>query len=352
MTILVFDWGNTLMRVFPEYTGPMVHWPEVALIRGADDALASLSGQYRMVVATNARESSTEQVRAALQRVDIDRYFEQVFTTHNLKQSCKPDPEFFKAIETQLSADSADLLMIGDDYCTDVLGAVQCGWQAAWFNPNHESAASLTPLHRIEIDSFAHLPAALSRPALPSVPTCLGWLQEEGSSSLLLIHVQLVAAIAYQLAIWLRANGQAVDPILAHRGGLLHDLAKLLSLRTGASSDDHGRLAARLLTQREQPELAEIAYRHLLFCLIDEDRRPQTWEQKIVYFADKLVEKSQLASLDERLQGLRERYPHHQQQIDAIIPALLELQDEICLATDILPSELLPCLNNALLGEE
>jgi len=129
-------------------------------------------------------------------------------------------------------------------------------------------------------------------------------------------------------------------------------IAKLLSLQTGASSDDHGRLAARLLHTREQPELAEISYRHLLFCLIDETRRPQSWEQKVVYFADKLVEKSQLASLEERVQGLRERYPNHRQEIDAVIPALLELQDEICAAADVQPDELLPCLNNALLGGE
>jgi putative hydrolase of the HAD superfamily len=162
----------------------------------------------------------------------------------------------------------------------------------------------------------------------------------------------MVASISYQLALWLRANGCLVDPILAHRGGMLHDLAKLLSLQTGASSDDHGRLAARLLHTREQPELAEISYRHLLFCLIDETRRPQSWEQKVVYFADKLVEKSQLASLEERVQGLRERYPNHRQEIDAVIPALLELQDEICAAADVQPDELLPCLNNALLGGE
>jgi len=352
MTTLVFDWGNTLMRVFSEYEGAMVTWPEVAVIRGVEEALAVLSGQYPMVVATNARESSTAQVRAALQRVDIDRYFEHVFTTHDLNLSCKPDPEFYKGIQSRLKTTSEEMIMIGDDYCADILGAAQCGWKTAWYNPEHVPATALTPLNTYEVDSLAQLPMVLAKPAYPEITTCLGWLQEEEASSALLIHVQLVAAVSYQLALWLRANGQLIDPILAHRGGLLHDLAKLLSLRTGASSDDHGKLAARLLHTREQPELAEIAYRHLLFCLIDDARRPQTWEQKVVYFADKLIEKSQLASLDERLQGLRERYPNHRQEIDTMIPALLELQDEICQAIDILPDELLPCLNNALLGGE
>ncbi|RPJ49817.1 MAG: GNAT family N-acetyltransferase, partial [Chloroflexi bacterium] len=47
---LVFDWGNTLMRVFPEYSGPMASWPEVADVDGAVNALEALLGRHTMVV--------------------------------------------------------------------------------------------------------------------------------------------------------------------------------------------------------------------------------------------------------------------------------------------------------------
>jgi len=31
---LIFDWGDTVMRVFPEFSGPMAHWPRVEAVHG------------------------------------------------------------------------------------------------------------------------------------------------------------------------------------------------------------------------------------------------------------------------------------------------------------------------------
>jgi len=101
-----------------------------------------------------------------------------------------------------------------------------------------------------------------------------------------------------------------VNPILAHRGGLLHDLAKA----THHQGMDHGQLAGEMLRQKDEPALADIADHHMLFTLLDEVRMPRTWEQKLVYYADKLVEKNELVSVDERLAGLQERY-----RIDSVI---------------------------------
>ena len=70
---LVFDWGNTLMKVFPEYTGPMVNWPEVAEVDGMSEALDGLAGRSPMVVATNAADSTAELVWKALRRAKLDR---------------------------------------------------------------------------------------------------------------------------------------------------------------------------------------------------------------------------------------------------------------------------------------
>ena len=36
---LFFDWGNTVMKVFPEYEGPMVSWPKVEKIEGIEELL-------------------------------------------------------------------------------------------------------------------------------------------------------------------------------------------------------------------------------------------------------------------------------------------------------------------------
>lgn len=347
---LVFDWGDTLMVDFGGGR-PMAEMPQVAAVSGAAEALAALKENYRLVVATNAEISTPAQVRAALQRVGLDTYITDIFTHRQLDGARKPDLAFFRALEARLDETPQHLAMIGDSYRKDILGANRAGWRTFWYNPDIEACPALTPLHTAEIYALQDLPRAVQGRLLPDWQACLNWLLEQDISTNLLQHTLTVAAASYQLAIWLRAAGLAVDPLLAQRGGMLHDLAKMLSLHSGASSSDHGRLAAQLLIDCEQPELAEIAARHLLFCLMDPQRAPQTWEQKAVYFADKLVEGSQLGALEVRLNALAGRYPHDRARIEQFLPAVMELQDEFCEALGTDPERLLAGLQSALYGE-
>ena len=336
-TTLVFDWGDTLMQVFPQYTGPMSAWPEVEALPGAAQALAELKDKYKLVVATNAINSRSRQVRQALARAGLDDFFSAIFTARELGAR-KPALAFFHALQSVLHQEPRQLLMIGDSYRDDILGAQLAGWTTVWFNPSGKASPGLLPLHDLEITRWQELPSALASPRLPSYTTCLSWLQEQEIPYNLLDHVQGVAAAAYQLAVWLRAAGQAVDPLLAHRGGLLHDLAKLKAADRRIS---HGELAGLMLKDRGYPQLAEIAHRHMLFSLIEPDTQPLTWEQKLVYFADKLIERGRLASLEERIAGLRQRYPQDSQQISAILPVLRTLENEICTAAGFPASELI-----------
>jgi putative hydrolase of the HAD superfamily len=176
-----------------------------------------------------------------------------------------------------------ELMMIGDLYSIDVLGAWQAGWRSVWYNPSAQHCPAHLPVHEIEVHAMQDLPTLLEGPELPSLKTCLGWLQDNNASSNLLMHVQMVAACAYQMALWMVQNGTAVNPILAHRGGLLHDLAKLWPHK----HEDHGLAACRWLKEKGQPVLGEIASRHLIFEILHEERKPRTWEEKLVYLAIK-----------------------------------------------------------------
>ena len=332
---LVFDWGDTLMRVFPQYTGPMSSWPEVEALPGAAQALEELKRNHKMVVATNAVDSSSRQVRQALARAGLDHLFSAIFTAHELGAR-KPALAFFQALQSVLHQETRQLVMVGDSYRDDILGAQLAGWTTVWFNPAGKASPGLLPLQDLEITRWQDLPSALVSPRLPGYSTCLSWLQEQEIPYNLLEHVQGVASAAYQLAVWLRAAGQALDPLLAHRGGLLHDLAKLKAADRRIS---HGELAGLMLKDRGYPQLAEIAHRHMLFSLIEPDTQPHTWEQKLVYFADKLIERGRLASLEERIAGLRQRYPQDSQQISAILPVLKALEEEICSAAGFPPAD-------------
>jgi hypothetical protein len=45
---LLFDWGDTLMRVLPDCDGPMVTWPRVEALPHVQDTLTQLRAGWRM----------------------------------------------------------------------------------------------------------------------------------------------------------------------------------------------------------------------------------------------------------------------------------------------------------------
>jgi putative hydrolase of the HAD superfamily len=349
VTTLVFDWGDTLMVNNPSYDGPMVDWPEVAPVEGAYQALSALHGHYRLVLASNAQASTAEQIRAALDRVELGQFIDQIYTANEF-HSRKPELVFFRGIEQALGEPSHAFLMVGDEYRADVTGPKLAGWRAVWFNQLFDPAAGLPGMHDQEIHHMADLPNTLKHLTLPDLLTCQTWLYEQNHSHSLWQHVQMVAAIAYVLSVWLCAVGEKVDPMLAQRGGLLHDLAKLSPLTKNHPHKDHGHPAAELLFMYNQPALAEIADRHLLGRLLELGSGPRTWEEKLVHYADKLAEGSGLVPLEVRIEALRKRYANYAELIQKSVPALLELQTEIAGALHIPEPELYERLRKTLSG--
>lgn len=346
---LVFDWGNTLMLEIPGCDGPMVEWPQVAALPGAQSALAQLCGPYRLVLATNARASSAAQVRAALDRVGLAGTIETIFTAAELNGNRKPAAAFFRVLEGALGIRPENAVMIGDSFTDDVLGAASAGWRSVWLNPQRSPAPGLTPPHDAQIATLDELPAALAatlaRPTLAQAET---WLLEHNNPYNILTHVRGVAAVAYRFALWLQAAGHPVDPILTHRAALLHDIRKL-----PAPSDEpnlnHAERGARLLEARGMPDLAEIVRRHRLFSILQSDA-PRTWEEKLVYFCDKLVNGAGLVPVEERLADLKRRHAIVSPDFPRVQAAVRALQDELCAAADFPSDQLIPRLTAALSG--
>ena len=339
--ILVFDWGNTVMKILPQYSGPMAQWPEVAEVDGIVEALEALKDHYTIAIASNASDSDSGKLWQALRRVGLGEYFKAAFTPYELGAR-KPQVEFFRQLESVLDRPPYQMIMIGDDYNADILGAKQAGWQAIWYNPTEQPAPGLMPVHDQELISLRALPALLKCRPLPDHNQILLWLLETGTPFNILSHSLFVAAIAYQLALWMRAAGETIDPLLTHRGAMLHDMAKITSIhlrQERGQHGDHARMAADILRQRAYPELAAIADRHMPFSDLASDRAPVSWEEKLVHFADKLAEGSRFVSPQERFQALTARYPDFQANLQASQPLLLQLQDEICARLALSPDE-------------
>jgi len=350
ITTIIFDWGNTLMKELP-YDGPMVDWPVVESMPGASQALHSLKPRYRLILASNAVNSSAAQIENALARVDLGGLMNTIYTFNELG-SRKPQPAFFAGICENLGTNPSQMLMVGDIWKVDIAGALQAGWNAAWYNPSCNTCPGLLPSHQIELHNLADLPDRLIDLNLPDPEEALRWLQEQGTSQTILLHVQMVAALAYQLALWLAAHGESVNPILAHRGGFLHDLGKLSATHPDAPTHHHGDLAAQILAGVEQPVLAEIARRHVISLPEEQDQyQPRTWEEKLVYYADKLVEGTRLVSLSDRMDALNHRYPGETRRFAAGLPAVLAVENEICSLLQISPSELFNLLQRSIYEE-
>ncbi|MBP7497187.1 MAG: HAD family hydrolase [Bacteroidales bacterium] len=138
--VLIFDWGDTVMRDFPYKTGPMYNWDFVEWIPGLEEQLKILSVRFITCLASNAGESDTGLMIRALQRIDAAKYFNYFFTSKDLGFE-KPDLQFFLSICNNLSCQPFECIMIGNDYNKDIAGAKNSGMFTIYFNENNLSGA-------------------------------------------------------------------------------------------------------------------------------------------------------------------------------------------------------------------
>lgn len=135
---LIFDWGDTLMKDFPEYQGPMVNWPKVEVLSGVSELMDKIHNNYICCVASNAGDSDAELMSLAFERAGIKRYFKYFFTSKELGYK-KPDIEFFTEISTRLGISQSKCMMIGNDYLKDIIPAKDSGMKTALYLENRVS---------------------------------------------------------------------------------------------------------------------------------------------------------------------------------------------------------------------
>lgn len=123
---VLFDWGNTLMRDFPEFSGSMASWPYVEALPNVKKVLVELRPQWTLALATNAIDSDEKAIWEALDRVGLSSLLDKVYCFQNIGHS-KPTPDFFDYIVKDLLMDRCRMVMVGDDFEKDVLGANRSG---------------------------------------------------------------------------------------------------------------------------------------------------------------------------------------------------------------------------------
>jgi putative hydrolase of the HAD superfamily len=131
---VLFDWGDTVMRDYPERTNPMVEWESVEVIEGIAEVLAYLHSTGRQIIlATSAAISDEEQIRGALRRGGLDRYISRIYCFKNT--NLPKGEEFYRYILKDLQLSASDALMVGDGFEKDIRIPNALGMFAVWFNP-------------------------------------------------------------------------------------------------------------------------------------------------------------------------------------------------------------------------
>ena len=128
---ILFDWGDTLAWSTQEYHGPMKDWPRVEAVPGALETLTALHEEWILALGPNATNSDEQDIRAALRRVGLDQWLDKIYCFKKIGHR-KPLPEFFAYILKDLGLPAEQVIMVGDDYVADMLGARRCGLRAVF----------------------------------------------------------------------------------------------------------------------------------------------------------------------------------------------------------------------------
>lgn len=156
-------------------------------------------------------------------------------------------------------------------------------------------------------------------------------LRKEKSPEILIKHSVTVSEISTILALAFKEKGYDVDLELVKVGGLLHDIG-----RVKTHSVRHGYLGGKLLRDRGIDErIARIAERHVGGGISNEEAEklglpegrymPESLEEKIVCFADKIVEINHVIPLEKTLDKLREELGSE----NSAVQRIMKLKEEL-----------------------
>ena len=207
---------------------------------------------------------------------------------------------------------------------------------------------------------------------LPSREECYDLIEAYRVPAHIVGHSEAAARLGVFLAERLNDAGRTVDVDLVDRACLLHDLFRVCEFPledfsafeppvTEADKATWRRLKAQYDGTRHEdavaaflseayPVLAETIRKHRYTAIVDGQDKPRTWEEKLVYYADKRVMHDAIVPLRERLDEAHSRNAARRkaagfddaeiEEIDAAIFALeAELFDVIALEPNAVTSE-------------
>lgn len=154
------------------------------------------------------------------------------------------------------------------------------------------------------------------------------------------IHCTLVMRVAVWFAHRLMdvCSDIHINIALLSAAALLHDIDKMARKEQGEHHPDTG---VRILNDAGFFEVADLVRTHPLHSILDQTISPKTWEEKILYLADKMT-KYTVITVDKRFALWREEsLPLKAVRIlDATYPKVKALEESICSLIHVDPKDI------------
>jgi putative hydrolase of the HAD superfamily len=136
------DFGYVLAERFPEERrkSPFVY-------EETFEILDSLKGKYQLLLLTNG---SPELQHTKLEITpELVPYFDQIVISGNFGRG-KPDPSIFEYALSLMELQKDEVIMVGDNLMTDVLGANRAGIKTVWINRHDKERNEVIPTYEIK----------------------------------------------------------------------------------------------------------------------------------------------------------------------------------------------------------
>lgn len=104
---------------------------KTALVNGSISVLDYLKDKYELHIITNGFE---EVQHIKMKSSGLEPYFDKVITSEAAGAK-KPSKVIYDYAEKLTGAVAEESVMIGDDFEPDVIGALEAGWKAIFYNP-------------------------------------------------------------------------------------------------------------------------------------------------------------------------------------------------------------------------
>jgi putative hydrolase of the HAD superfamily len=110
------------------------------------ETLEALKGKYKLLLLTNG--SPDLQNTKLTITPEISPYFDQIVISGDFGKG-KPDPSIFEHALSLMGLNKEEVLMVGDNLMTDILGANRAGIKSVWVNRHNKERNEVIPTFEI-----------------------------------------------------------------------------------------------------------------------------------------------------------------------------------------------------------